>query len=142
MNKLCILALAVGILTGAASRAATPPSIEDFASRPKIEDVSISPDGRYLAVNEAWLRLHGYERSELEGHGSLSLGVWAEPADRARIVRQPRRRNEIELFLGKIDAPFPFRQKRRHPLAQAAHAGRQRTAQIGLRHPQRPLPGS
>jgi len=50
MNKLCILALAVGILPGAASRAATPPSIEDFASRPKIEDVSISPDGRYLAV--------------------------------------------------------------------------------------------
>ena len=27
-----------------------PPSIEDFASRPQIEDVSISPDGRYLAL--------------------------------------------------------------------------------------------
>src|SRR5882672_8591020 len=50
MNKLIVFALAVGILPGAASRAATPPSIEDFASRPKIEDVSISPDGRYLAM--------------------------------------------------------------------------------------------
>ncbi len=43
-------------------------------------------DGRYLAVNEAWLQLHGYSRQELEGHGSLSLGVWADPADRARLV--------------------------------------------------------
>lgn len=34
----------------AAGHAAVPPSIEDFASRPKVEDVSISPDGRYLAL--------------------------------------------------------------------------------------------
>ena len=48
MNTLS--ALALGILAGAAARAATPPSIEDFAARPQVEDVSISPDGRYLAL--------------------------------------------------------------------------------------------
>ncbi len=53
MNKLGALALAVGILPGAASRAAAPPSIEDFASRPQVEAVSISPDGRYLALIHA-----------------------------------------------------------------------------------------
>jgi hypothetical protein len=37
----------VGAVSG---HAAIPPSIEDFASRPLIEGVSISPDGRYLAT--------------------------------------------------------------------------------------------
>jgi dienelactone hydrolase len=50
LNKLSAPALVMGILAGAAAGAATPPSIEDFAARPKIEDVSVSPDGRYLAV--------------------------------------------------------------------------------------------
>jgi dipeptidyl aminopeptidase/acylaminoacyl peptidase len=42
--------LGMGVFGLIASHAATPPSIEDFASRPQIEDVSISPDGRYLAM--------------------------------------------------------------------------------------------
>ncbi|HEY1866573.1 MAG TPA: hypothetical protein VGG55_05825, partial [Candidatus Acidoferrales bacterium] len=52
MNKLAALALAVGMLHPAAGRCASPPSIEDFASRAKVENVSISPDGRYLALIE------------------------------------------------------------------------------------------
>ncbi len=50
MNNLKIPALVLGVFTGIAGRAATPPSVEDFASRPQVEDVSISPDGRYLAL--------------------------------------------------------------------------------------------
>jgi dienelactone hydrolase len=53
MRKLTILrsiTLAAGIFGLMAADAATPPSIEDFASRPQVEDVSISPDGRYLAM--------------------------------------------------------------------------------------------
>jgi dipeptidyl aminopeptidase/acylaminoacyl peptidase len=49
VNDLTVLALALGIFCAVASVAATAPSIEDFASRPQVEDVSISPDGRYLA---------------------------------------------------------------------------------------------
>jgi hypothetical protein len=44
-----MLALASGLLGNMAGHAATAPSIEDFASRAQVEDVSISPDGRYLA---------------------------------------------------------------------------------------------
>jgi dipeptidyl aminopeptidase/acylaminoacyl peptidase len=44
-----ILALAAA-LSGMSAHAASPPSIEDFASRPKVGDASISPDGRYLAM--------------------------------------------------------------------------------------------
>jgi hypothetical protein len=48
--NLRIPALAVGMFGGIAGHAATPPTIEDFASRPQVEDLSISPDGRYLAL--------------------------------------------------------------------------------------------
>ena len=42
-------AVALGVLTCAAALA-TPPSIEDFAARSRIEAATISPDGHYLAV--------------------------------------------------------------------------------------------
>jgi dipeptidyl aminopeptidase/acylaminoacyl peptidase len=48
--KLRLFSLAAAICGPMAAHAATPPSIEDFASRPQVEDVSISPDGRYLAM--------------------------------------------------------------------------------------------
>jgi PAS domain S-box-containing protein len=73
-----------------AARREAQASSERFA---KLFELSPTPivvgaiaDGRYLAVNEAWLQLHGYSRQDLEGHGSLSLGVWADPADRATLV--------------------------------------------------------
>ena len=84
-------------------------SSERFA---KVFDLSPTPivvgaiaDGRYLAVNEAWLELHGYERGDLEGHGSLSLGVWADPADRARIVELVSQGAEVRRM------PVRFRRK-------------------------------
>ena len=80
MNKMSALALALGILSGAAARAATPPSIEDFASRPKIEDVSISPDGRYLALIRT-LNGRGVAvvMDRQASPGSAMLPVLAEP---------------------------------------------------------------
>jgi dienelactone hydrolase len=50
LNKLGIRALGLSVLCGLTAHASAPPSIEDFASRPQVEDVSISPDGRYLAL--------------------------------------------------------------------------------------------
>jgi dienelactone hydrolase len=50
LTKSGLPALAIGIFGLMAGHAATPPSIEDFASRPQVEGVSISPDGRYVAM--------------------------------------------------------------------------------------------
>lgn len=84
-------------------------SSERFA---KVFELSPTPivigaiaDGRYLAVNEAWLQLHGYRREDLEGHGSLSLGVWADPADRERIVEMILKGSEARRI------PVRFRKK-------------------------------
>jgi dienelactone hydrolase len=50
LNRLGALVLILSTSAAAQSPAAPPPSVEDFASRPEVEDVSISPDGRYLAL--------------------------------------------------------------------------------------------
>jgi dipeptidyl aminopeptidase/acylaminoacyl peptidase len=50
LNRLGTLALILSTSAAAQSGAGTPPSVEDFASRPRVEDVSVSPDGRYLAL--------------------------------------------------------------------------------------------
>ncbi len=50
LNRPGLLVLALSLWAGVESGAATAPSVEDFASRQKIEDVSISPDGRHLAL--------------------------------------------------------------------------------------------
>jgi hypothetical protein len=42
--------LALGMFFATVGHTAAPPTILDFASRPRVEDVSISPDGRYLAL--------------------------------------------------------------------------------------------
>jgi dipeptidyl aminopeptidase/acylaminoacyl peptidase len=52
LKALWVWTIALVGLCGTTSRAATPPSIETFAARPAIESVSISPDGRYLAMIE------------------------------------------------------------------------------------------
>jgi PAS domain S-box-containing protein len=45
-------------------------------------------DGRYLEVNDAWLRHMGYTRAEAIGNTSLRLGVWAEPEQRSDFFRK------------------------------------------------------
>lgn len=47
----------------------------------------LSPDdGRYFNVNEAWLSTMGYSRSEVIGKSANDLGIWADPAERARFI--------------------------------------------------------
>ncbi|MEJ2455241.1 MAG: diguanylate cyclase [Candidatus Thiodiazotropha sp.] len=46
-------------------------------------------DGRYVAVNESFLRIFGYSREEVIGHTANELGIWENPQrDREQIVQQ------------------------------------------------------
>ncbi len=45
-------------------------------------------DGRYVEVNDAWLRLFGYLREEVIGRSSIELGVWVEPQQRLGMIAQ------------------------------------------------------
>ena len=57
--------------------------------------VATSPDvitlselgGRYVMVNDTFVRLTGYTMDEVIGRSALELGIWVHPEDRARIVK-------------------------------------------------------
>jgi hypothetical protein len=101
-------------MPGVASRAASPPSIEDFASRPQVEEVSISPDGRYLAVIQT-----------LDGRGLVvekhfkPVAISAEDPDVAYTIGPSEGRDAIWLIdlKDKEDPKLLFS----HPLVDVSH---------------------
>lgn len=75
-----LLCFVCALCFAARGLAAGPPSIEDFASRPRIEGVSISPGGRYLALIES-----------LDGKGIVLVvdRTPGAPAEAHPVLREP-----------------------------------------------------
>ena len=61
-----------------------------FRLSPDAISISTVEEGRYLEVNEAYVRLIGYPREELIGRTSLEVGFWVDPAARGRMIEQLR----------------------------------------------------
>jgi len=59
-----------------------------FRSSPIAITISEKEDGRYLDVNDAFLKMVGFSREEIVGHTSTELNIWAFPEDRARMIRE------------------------------------------------------
>lgn len=59
-----------------------------FRASPIPISITALGDGRYVEVNEAWLRLFGYTRDETIGRNSLALNVWVEPEQRLGMLAQ------------------------------------------------------
>ncbi len=59
-----------------------------FNSSPVMLSLSRFADGRFVEINPAVTRITGYPRDQILGKTSLELGLWANPADRDRIVAQ------------------------------------------------------
>ncbi len=53
--------------------------------------VSYQQDGRFVDVNQEFLRLLGYERSEVIGRTSQELHIWADPENRLKLVEAMRK---------------------------------------------------
>ncbi|WP_281184857.1 PAS domain S-box protein [Trichlorobacter lovleyi] len=67
-------------------------SEEKFASAFKASPDSVNlnrlSDGTYLEVNEGFTAIAGYQPEEVLGKSSLELNIWANPADRLRLVQE------------------------------------------------------
>jgi PAS domain S-box-containing protein len=64
--------------------------------------ITTLPDGRYTAVNDAWLRLAGYMSAELIGKTTIELNIWADLKEREAVLQELQEtgyvRNEEHLF--------------------------------------------
>ena len=57
-----------------------------FQLNPDAININRLEDGLYVSVNRGFTRIIGYGEAELLGRTSLELDIWADPADRARLV--------------------------------------------------------
>ncbi len=58
-----------------------------FYSSPVVMAVSTIADGRYLDINDAFVKLTGYTRQEIIGNTSLALNLFVNPAERQQAQR-------------------------------------------------------
>lgn len=58
-----------------------------FNANPEPVVIATTAEGRYIDVNESFLRATGYTREEVVGHTSRELGFWANLEDRKRLFQ-------------------------------------------------------
>ena len=66
-----------------------------FRNNPLAITISTEADGRYLDVNDAFLKLLGFERGDVIGHTAAELRFWGEPLDRMEMLRQLKEGEQV-----------------------------------------------
>ena len=66
-----------------------------FRNSPVAITISTEEEGRYLDVNDAFLLMLGWQRRDVIGHTAAELHFWAEPLDRAEMVRQVKEAEQV-----------------------------------------------
>ena len=69
-----------------------------FLASPVATAITRFSDGKFVDVNDAFLRLFGYTREQLIGQDSVELGKWVNPEDRANVVEVLQKQSRIECF--------------------------------------------
>ncbi|MBI5408563.1 MAG: PAS domain S-box protein [Nitrospirae bacterium] len=59
-----------------------------FRSGPTLMAISTIKEGRFIDVNNAFLRTFGYKKEEVMGRTSVELGIWADPEERNKIMER------------------------------------------------------
>ena len=76
-----------------------------FNANPEPITIATIPEGRYVDVNESFLRVTGYSREEVIGRTSRELNFWAQPEDRGTFVKSILRQGSVR------DLEIAFRTK-------------------------------
>ena len=69
-----------------------------FNSNPDAITISRLDNGVYIELNDAWTELSGFTRQELIGKGTIELGIWAIPAQRAELIAQLETHGRVREF--------------------------------------------
>jgi PAS domain S-box-containing protein len=73
-----------------------------FFISPDAININRLQDGMYIAINKGFTQIIGYTEAECIGKTSLELNIWADPADRERLVDSLRNNGEVT----NLDAHF------------------------------------
>jgi len=66
-----------------------------FHTSPMVLTISRLEDGRYVEVNEAFERLLQHRREDVTGRTSIELDIWANPADREKMIQMLKEHGEV-----------------------------------------------
>lgn len=69
-----------------------------FRSSPMAITISTKADGRYIEVNDGFLRMLNRQREDVVGHTSFELDVWDAPEDRRTMVNELERSGRVSMF--------------------------------------------
>jgi two-component system, cell cycle sensor histidine kinase and response regulator CckA len=78
--------------------------IKVFQASPDVITLSTVAEGRYIEVNESFLKVSRRERSEIIGRTSLDLGIWSDPDLRPRLVDRLQRDGYVKEVVSLIFA--------------------------------------
>ncbi|MCX8118017.1 MAG: PAS domain S-box protein, partial [Desulfobacterota bacterium] len=81
--------------TEAELRLSEEKAFKAFQASPAWLVISSLEEGRYLEVNEAFLRSTGFTREEVIGRSALELNIWADPGERAGLVSELKERGSV-----------------------------------------------
>lgn len=73
-----------------------------FRSSPLAITISTRAEGRYLDINDQFLRMTGYRREEVVGRTVNELNVWLEPLERTAMIQQLAETGRVEGFEAKL----------------------------------------
>jgi len=69
-----------------------------FRSSPDSITISEMSTGRFIEVNEGFVKMAGYTHEEVIGKTSKELGIWKDPEARASVVRKLKRDGSVRDF--------------------------------------------
>ena len=67
-----------------------------FNSNPGPLTITQTNSGRFIDVNDSWVKMLGYTRGELIGKSTVELEIWIYPDERKRLVRKFRRQGFLK----------------------------------------------
>ena len=85
-----------------ALRASEEKFAKAFQSSPMFISISTLADGRYIEVNQGFLRALGRTRAEVIGHTSGDIGLWKNPGDRQRAIESLRQNHGVSGFEAEL----------------------------------------
>jgi len=89
-----------------------------FRASPAAISISTLKEGRFIDVNDSFLKVTGYSRSEVIDHTSIELGIWPSPEFREDIMARVRKTGEVR----DVEVEFGIKAGERRKIVYSAEA--------------------